>query len=229
MKRLASFLSTVLFILMMGGCATPTRMAFEDDAERISSTSKPIYLLTATVKNAYRPSFQPQVRVFYVQVQGAQESTQRLNFVIDPKAKRETDQADTGNTYFLRFGLSPGQYDLVGMLAFSSAFPIRAMYFVPLHATLDVSQPGVYYLGHITATIRERQGDEFKAGPTLPLIDQAGGGASGGSFDIAITDEWTSLEAAFRSRFPGLADVTVKKGILPPFDRAKAQAWWEAH
>jgi hypothetical protein len=47
--------------------------------------------------------------------------------------------------------------------------------------------------------------------------------------DVEITDEFATDEGAFRSKFPALAGVTITKAILPAFDRAKAQQWWEAH
>jgi hypothetical protein len=78
-------------------------------------------------------------------------------------------------------------------------------------------------VGHVWATVRERQDNEFKAGPVVPLIDQAVAGASGGTFDVETTDEFATDEAAFRSKFPALAGVEMAKAILPGFDRNKAQ------
>ena len=111
----------------------------------------------------------------------------------------------------------------------ASSFPIHGSFFAPLHTTITVGEPGVYYLGHVNATVRERKGEEFKAGPSIPLIDQAIAGASGGTFDIDITDGFDKDEALFRAKFPALAGVKITKAILPAFDRAKAQAWWQAN
>jgi hypothetical protein len=77
--------------------------------------------------------------------------------------------------------------------------------------------------------VRERQENEFKAGPSIPLIDQAVAGASTGTFDIKISDNFVKDEAIFRSKFPALVGVPIRKSILPAFDRANAQKWWEAH
>jgi len=104
---------------------------------------------------------------------------------------------------------------------------VRGSFFTPLHTPLESKSPGVFYLGHVSAVVRERQGSEFRAGPAIPLIDQGVVGASGGTFDIAIVDGLASDEPQFRSRFPALNGATVQKAILPPFDRAKAQKWWE--
>lgn len=85
----------------------------------------------------------------------------------------------------------------------------------------------MFYLGHINATVRKRIGGEFKAGASIPLIDQAIAGASGGTFDIEISDQWENDKTKFLTKFPALASVEIKKSILPPFNRKRAQEWWE--
>ena len=217
------------FSLLLTGCATRTKMAFQDDADRLTEKSKPVYLMTATIKNTYRPSFQPRLIVVNVEKPDAKEAADRLNFTIDDKSKNETDSTDTGNSYWLRLEFDPGSYEIVGLTSLARSFPINGFFFVPIHSRVEVKGTGVFYLGHITATVRERQGNEFKAGPSLPLIDQAVAGASGGTFDVAITDEFAVDEPAFRAKFPALSGVPITKAVLPAFDRAKAQQWWELH
>jgi hypothetical protein len=226
--RVTSFIAILLAVLL-SGCATRTKMAFESDEERLTATSKPVFLMTATLKNEYRSSFQPKLLVVNVEKPGAKDASDRLNFTIDEKAKNESDSPDLGNTYLLRMQLEPGRYEIRGLTSLSGLFPIRAFFFAPLHASFESNSPGVFYLGHVSATVRERQGSEFKAGPSIPLIDQAMAGASGGTFDIDISDRLAMDEAKFRSKFPALKDVEIKKFILPPFDRAFAQKWWEAN
>ncbi|GHT85916.1 hypothetical protein AGMMS49960_04330 [Betaproteobacteria bacterium] len=148
---------------------------------------------------------------------------------MDDKAKNETDSEITGNNYLLRLELSPGRYEIIGLTSLARLFPINGFFFTPLHSPLEVKESGVYYLGHINATVRERQENEFKAGSSIPLIDQAIAGASTGTFDVEITDDFATDEAVFRSKFPALAAIPIQKTILPAFDRAKAQQWWEAH
>ncbi len=226
-RFLLSLILTLAFVL--SGCATRTNMAFQDDAERLTEKSKPVFLLTATIKNAYRTSHQPKLLVVHVERPGAKEAADRLNFTMDEKARQETGSAESGNSYLLRLALDPGQYEIRGLTSLASSFPINAVFFAPVHSQLEASGNGVFYLGHISATVRERQGNEFKAGPSIPLIDQAVAGASGGTFDIAIADRFEVDEPAFRAKFPALAGIPIKKAILPAFDRAKAQRWWELH
>jgi hypothetical protein len=228
MNRLLCGLMIGLAVLMTG-CATRTKMAFESDDEKLTPASKPIYLMTATIKNTYRTSYQPKLLVVHVEKEGAKDAADRLNFTMDDKARQETGTAEAGNSYLLRMPLDPGRYDIRGLTSTVMSFPINGFFFAPIHSALDVKAPGIYYLGHVSATVRERQGNEFKAGPTLPLIDQAVAGASGGTFDIEITDRFATDEPLFRSKFPALKDAEIRKAVLPGFDRAKAQKWWEAN
>ena len=212
---------------MLTGCATRNKMPLENDADRITEQSKPVFLMSATIKNTYRTSYQPKMIVVHVEKPDAKESADRLNFTMGDKGRDEKNSAAAGNSYLTRMELPAGSYVIRGFSSIASSFPVNAFFFTPMHADLEVKNGGVYYLGHVTATVRERQGNEFKAGPSIPLIDQAIGGASGGTFEVSITDEFAVDEAAFRAKFPALANVPITKAILPPFDRTKAQAWWE--
>jgi hypothetical protein len=110
--------------------------------------------------------------------------------------------------------LPPGEYALVGLTCMAQHVVLMTYFFAPLHEHMVSAQPGVFYLGHVDATVRERNGDEFKAGPSIPLIDQAVGGASGGTFDILVADQWATDEAVFRRGFPPLTNATIQTSIL---------------
>ena len=226
-RILATALSVL--VLLLSGCATPTKMAFSDDSDTIQKTSKPIFLMTATLRNTYKTSYQPKLIVVHVERAVIKDGADRINFTMDDKAKNESDSPALGSSYLLRMELEQGEYVIRGLTGMARSFPIFASFFAPLHAKLKSVEPGVFYLGHVEATVRERKGDEFKAGPSVPLIDAAVAGASTGTFDIEISDQWEKDEPKFLAKFPALSKVTVQKAILPPFDRALAQQWWEAN
>lgn len=215
----------LVWAMALTGCATRTNMAFGSDVEQVSDSAAPVYLMAVTLKNVYRPSFQPKMIVAHVERLGAKDAGDRLNFEVDARAMDGWggDIDGDGETYLLRMRLDAGQYTLVGFTSFARSFPINALFFTPLHATVEARASGVFYLGHVIATVRERQGDEFKAGPSIPLLDQAIAGASGGTFDVTVIDQLASDERVFRSRFRALEGVPIQKSTLPPFDRALAQ------
>jgi hypothetical protein len=227
MNRRLAWAATLALALAAAGCATRTPMAFQDDAERVTPQRKPIHLMTVTLKNEYHTSFQPRMIVVHVEKPNAKEKSDRINFLMDGKAKDEPDALPSGNNYLLRMELEPGDYEIVGFSAMGKTFPIIGHFFAPLHANLTSAGAGVFYLGHVNATVRERQGNEFRAGPPIPLIDQAVAGASGGTFDVEIVDQLDKDEPTFRAKFPALEGIAIQKAVLPPFDRAKAQQWWE--
>src|ERR1043165_2092265 len=108
-------------------------MAFSDEAEP-SKEPKPIYLMTATVRNSYKPSFQPKVIVVNVERAEVKDSADRLNFVMDDKAKNESKD---GNSYLLRLELEKGQYVIRGLTSLAQSFPINGFYFAPMHSKLE--------------------------------------------------------------------------------------------
>lgn len=228
MKKCWSWVLALSFALFGAGCATRTPMSFADDEEKLTDKSKPVLLMSATIKNTYK-SHQPRLQVVHVEKPGAANASDRLNFVMDGKGRDESNDASMGSRYLIRMELDPGQYEIRGMSSMVHSFPIISSFFTPMHSALDVEGAGVIYIGHVEATVRERQGDEFRAGPVIPLLDQALSGASGGTFDVTISDAFAGDEALFRDRFPALKDVPIAKRILAPFDKAKAQAWWEKH
>jgi len=228
MKKVVGIVLITL-VALLSGCATPTKMAFSSDTDSAQTINKPVFLMTATIRNLYKPGYQPDLIAVNVERAVVSSSADRINFTMDDKGKHETGSSVEGNNYLLRMELEQGEYVIRGLTSMKQSFPIMASFFTPLHAKLEVAAPGIYYLGHVEATIRERQGNEFKAGPSIPLVDQAVAGASGGTFDVVISDQWERDESQFRTSFPVLKDITIQKTILPGFDRAVAQQWWEAN
>jgi hypothetical protein len=221
--------SLVLVSIFLTGCANTKQMAFQKDSEVISQTSKPVFLMTVTLKNSYMKSYQPKALMVHLDKSEVKDSKDHINFDIDEKSKIEDDTAESGNTYLLRMELENGDYVLRGITGTSGIFPVHGFYFAPLHVDMKAAGNGVFYLGHVAATVRERKKNEFKAGPSLPLLDQAVTGFSGGTFDITITDQQAADEATFKEKFPALRGVNIQKSILASFDKAKAQKWWEDH
>lgn len=228
MKKLLLITCAGIFALFVTGCATNTKMAFENDAERVSEKTKPIVLMKVTLKNEYRPNFQPKLNLVHVDSPTSKEALSRKDFVVDDKGREESGDVATGNSYFLRMELDPGQHEIRGLFSRYVAFPLLVgTFFTPMYSPIELKGAGIYYIGHVEATVREAGSKEFRAGPFIPLIDQAVTGASGGTFDVKVSDTSATDFTQFRAKFPALKEAVISKQILAPADRALAQQRWE--
>ena len=225
MRRLLSF-AVVFLAAALSGCGTFMLMPLSEDAPQREAT-KPLYLMSVVVKNEYKPRWAPQVLDVVLSKNSGAEKPETTAFRMDTLGTVEPETEDGLTTYLVRYTAEPEEHTVVGFNSMAFAFPFTGGYFVPLHAAVPKGAPGVYYLGAIRAVLRERQEGEFRAGSVIPLIDQAAAGASSGTFDVTVSDHYEHDVALFKKRFAALDGLDVKKAVLPAWDRAKAQLYWE--
>lgn len=221
------FAAFALVIAALASGCSALHMPLSDDAAK-HDPSKPLYLMSVSIKNDYKKRWQPDVLNVFLQADnGAAKAEERI-FRMDKKGRIEP-LSDDGSvrTYLVRFTAEGSPHIVRGFTAMGSAFPVHGVYFAPLHSPLPLSAGGAYYLGSVKAVIRERKGTEFRAGPVIPLIDQAVAGASTGTFDIEITDAYAEDMVLFRKTFAELQGVDIQKAVLPAWNRAVAQEYWD--
>lgn len=215
-----------LLCCALGACATVNKMAFDKDASSVDVSRKSVVLIAIEVKRLDDSRFQPVPLVVNVEKPNAQSKQDRQNFKVDKD--HDVFVSEDGHTLFLtRMALEPGQYKLMAVTGFARAFPINAMFQVPLLADFNVQPGSVTYLGRVSSTLRSRQSGEFRAGPLLPLIDQSVAGMSTSTWDVTIEDRADIDVPLYQKTFKALSSVSIAKTPLPPFDRAVAQRWWD--
>ncbi|MCP4982823.1 MAG: hypothetical protein GY935_20290 [Gammaproteobacteria bacterium] len=216
----------ISFVLLLGGCASTPKMAFLEKPQTELEKGNSIYLLSVDLRNEYKTDYQPKLN--YVSLE-LPDKEKWMNFVLNPEARTESEDPQVGNQYLTHFSLAPGKYVLRHLVSINTGFLIYGSFITPVHEEIEVGEPGIYYLGNVSGLVRQRQGKEFKAGSSIPLIDQATVGASGGSWDIEISDRWIDDQSAFLATYPSLKDATIKSAVMPPFDHPRAQKYWEDH
>ena len=232
-KKLAfMFLFVIAATLILAGCLGATRMPLHEGTETLDDAGGPVLLMTATIRNDYRPNYQPKLLLVHVEKTNAKPRDNsregKINFAADDMATQPAGVPADGRNYLLRLKLPAGPYRICGMTSRIKSFPLIGTFFTPMNITHSVEGSGVFYIGHVDAIVRERHGDEFRAGLVTPYLDQAATGAAGGTFEVSITDHFETDAKAFREKFPQLAGVEIKRTIMAPFDRAAVQKWWEA-
>lgn len=225
MRRM--FLLLLASAAILGGCATPQKMAFDRNATTIDTSAKSVVLLAVEVSREGDSRWQPDPKVLHVEMPNAKSAEERLNYPLSVDDDRFV--VGNGNVFLVRMALAPGDYDLKGIFGLASAFPINGYFFVPLTGSLKVQPQSVQYAGRIKAVMRPRKDGEFRAGPPTPILDQAISGMTRSTWDVTILDQMANDVALFEDKFPAVKTVKVVKNMLPPFDREAVQkAWVEA-
>ncbi len=226
-RRNTLFLLLVLTLILISACvATPMKMGLVKDTQQIDLKDEALLLMSVELINEYKPSYQPEAGVLWIEKPEVKGKEDRLSYWAD---KEGTLKSDQGNKYVFRMTIKNGKYIIRGIHGSSGTFPVKGGFFMPLHTEVEVKDSSVFYLGKVVGKIRERKENEFRAGLVVPLLDQAVTGFSGGTFDITIIDNYEEDIKFMKTLFPALGNVQVKSAILSPFDRAKAQKWWEDH
>jgi len=216
----------LIFLTFLSGCATVHEMAVDGKAERLDLQGKGMVLLSMEVFNQVHADYQPRLVVINLETPGAEDKAHRHNFKVDEEGMVA---GASGRHYLARMALAPGRYLLVGAPCLYHSLFIVSSCYLPILGEIDVVPNTVLYLGRVSGVIRQRKGEEFRAGPVIPLVDQAVTGFAQGTFDVTISDHQDEDIAEYRRYFPALAEAEIKVMVLPPFDRARAQAWWETN
>ena len=99
------------------------------------------------------------------------DKREKYSFKVEDPYRQGKDEF---NEYLISLRLPAGRYMLRELFGTARVFPIRGTFGAPVFMPFELSPGGIVYLGRIDATIRARRGDdELRAGPLVPLIDQA--------------------------------------------------------
>lgn len=213
-----------LALSILAGCATVNPMAFNKTSKSIDTSKKSVLLMTIDVSRPDGSRYVPHPAVVYFEKPHAQNKEERQNFRI---ADTDSIQLKGKSIYLARMALVPGKYQLVGIGGMANAFPFLGSFLVPLVMDLSVQPNSIVYVGRVTAKLRERKGNEFRAGSVIPLIDQSVTGMSDHTWDISVKDNKQEDIRLFLANYPVLSSSAIESAILPPFNRAAAQRWWE--
>lgn len=222
--RNLGLITAALFFL--SGCATVHEMGVTKNSTKLALDKKGLVLMSMEVSNQYKSDYQPHIIVANIETPDADSKKDRHNFKTDLEG---TVASSVGSRYLMRMELDPGKYVVRGALCMYSSILLHGSCFLPIHADIEVKAGSVTYIGRVSGVMRERHGDEFRAGPLIPLVDQSVTGYSLSTFDVTISDQQEEDLKSYRELFPVLESADIAIEIMPPFDRARAQTWWESN
>ena len=133
------FMFAVVAALILAGCLGATRMPLREGTEALDGTGGPVLLMSATIRNDYRPSYQPKLLLLHVEKTNAKPRDNskegKINFAADDMAAQPVGVPAAGRDYLLRLKLPPGTYRICGMTSRIKSFPLIGTFFAPMNIT----------------------------------------------------------------------------------------------
>ncbi|ADE11795.1 conserved hypothetical protein [Sideroxydans lithotrophicus ES-1] len=212
-------------VLFLVGCANMAPMAVNKQTKNVDVSSKSVILMTLDLARPTPSRYVPHPLWVDFTRKDGQGKLERQVFQVDGDSG--TISSKVHNKFLLRFALEPGKYEMKTVFGNANAFPFNGFFQVPLLMEINVPPKTIAYVGRVNALMRPRVGNEFRAGSVIPLIDQAAAGVSGSTFDITVVDASKEDVPEFKSTFASLEAADIQTELLPPFDRNRAQSWWE--
>lgn len=199
-------------LILMSGCAAVKPPALTKTTNQLDLSNESIAFFSMKIGNKYVPGYQPSMDYMYFE-----EINPTAGKIHKYAVNLFKAEDRTFNEYLVSMQLTPGKYRFVSVPATSGVFPIRGSFTIPFDYEFTINANEIVYLGNVEAFLEKRtNSDDAVAGPTLPLIDQSVVGASGGTFKMAINDNFLETVKIFRSEYPVLNKYSIKKAIIKP-------------
>ncbi|MGI0118270.1 hypothetical protein [Zooshikella sp. RANM57] len=208
--------SLIVSLLFLTGCATRKDAAFTDDTTNVDTSKESVAFFTLKISNKNNIAYQPYVHSLIV-FEDKEKDNNRFSFAVEDPYKEVESQY---NEYIVSFQVKPGKYILTDLIARGGWFPIMGVFSTPLSKSITIPDNKVIYLGHMDAKIIDKtKDDELRAGPLLPLVDQAIIGASTGTFKIKITDRYDQDIKLVQKKYSYLNDLPVENMTLSEWEQ----------
>ena len=221
---------------LAAGCATNTLrfMALNDETSALDLGEESLVLMTVKTSNLYKPAYQPGIVEVHVDGE-TDEETQSYTFSVPSRwqSRHRPDRTvkNASMEFLVSLSLPPGKYLLRKITGYGGKVPIisRGLFRIPVFGHFEIGSNEVVYLGRLDATNRKREEDsELRAGPPVPVVDQALSGFGDGTFDVRIKDQYDRDVARFKERYPILNDHMIQRAVLTPGTQPTIKEWdWE--
>jgi len=221
-KLIIYFIFSISLILFISGCGVGPQKHYSSFIEEsiIDLDYHSILLMNVKTNNAINAKHYLVIRRIEFEKNGEKiiyECTgQNTNSTMD-------SQGYVNNLVFVP--LEPGNYKLnlikgkTGSNWYQSALSGYGLFQLPIFIEFEVQPNKISYIGRIDAIMREKQDNDFSAGPATPLVHQSESGVAKGTFDISIIDEFSQDLLHFSSVYPHLKDQLIEKQILSEWKR----------
>ena len=192
----------------------------------LALSNQSLAIFTVVVTSEYKPRHPPSIHYAALRRESAEgDEIERYFIGVDRYAVDHVGGDEA--RFVMKFSafLPAGRYQLYwlsGLEAGNANVPL----FDPCTdaGEFELVDGQVVYLGHLEIVLRERTDDsECRAGPAIPLVDQAIYGLPGGTFFVSISDQMANDMETFVERYPVLEGKKIVNATLSEW--TKPQAW----
>ena len=228
MNKTLSYMVLAFGVMLLGSCVTPKKnMPLKIDLSKDS-----LLILPIKFTNQVSPPYQVNHCKLKIKGTNSIRNLGPLSGNEEPFTKyRYFESRDPDNMvneqyseYFIAINLPPDNYIIEEISGFASKGPINGGFYIPLEMAFELKNNQVFYVGHIYAVNRKRKAGERRAGPIIPIIDQAASGFAQGTFDLSIEDNLENDLRFLIGKCPDLKKTEVTKMIfaLPKQEKSKS-------
>lgn len=218
----------IFVLLLMSGCGTLHKTALKPGDTSLVLNYESIVLLSIKTQNKYKPGHAPEVYRITVTSDDA-DKTEYKTILVDTgvgsligKALKDMTKRNTGDSWedLITLRLPPGSYRLTSIAGGTTSALSSGHFDFPFNILFSLGSQTIVYIGKIDMVNRKRESDdEVPSGSKFPLIDQAASGFGGGTFDVAIYDNFDQDQIKFSDKYPALSDQKIIKQILGPWEK----------
>ncbi len=218
----------IFVLVLIAGCGTLHETALKPGDTSLTLNYESIVLLSIKTQNKYKPAHAPEV--YRITVTSDDENkTEYTTILVDTGVgavlgKALKDMAKPNKTGYweslITLRLPPGSYRLTSLGGGTTSALSAGHFEFPFNIPFSLGSQTIVYMGKIEMVNRKRESDdEVPSGGKLPLIDQAASGFGGGTFDVAIYDNFDQDQIKFNEKYPALSDQKIIKQILGPWEK----------
>lgn len=201
---------------VLTACGTP--MGLTKQTTQLDLSKKSVVLATFEITRS-NGRLMPDPRYVLLGDRKTEGEKSRQSLSVDGEGM-EQETGKPRKLVLLRMALEPGKHNIQHVMGSITGFLAAGTWLVPLALDFEVPENSVVYVGRISAHLRDRRDNEFRAGSLIPLIDQAALGISNATFDVTVSDQASTDLPRFQETFAVLRNQPIQTLLLPPFDRA---------
>jgi hypothetical protein len=209
-----SFLRSLLVVMSFAlvGCAAT--MPLSPDQPVALKPQESLAVFTLTLRNDFKNYLLTPQRIFVEASAINGGKTYRFAFGQPEQKVSDRELKMVGS-----FALPPGDYEITYFTGHTdigfALLPVAGKFEPPFKKFFRLGGDEAVYLGHVMARLVEKTSDnEERAGPVLPLLDQAATGMSSGTFKFDIVDRYSEDVSYIKTRFPSVASREFTKRLM---------------